>query len=213
MKKQLKKWKASDHAVVRMKNKIDYKLRKKYLVQKPVLSGIIASLILFSLYFLILILANSLQHAIDEFTRMWYWVLLLIIGFGIQIGLYTYTKSYIKLKSILGIKGNIVATGSVSTASMLACCAHHLSDILPIIGLSVAVVFFNKYQILFLVIGILSNFIGIIYMLNIIKKHELYDKFSLQTKVMTINFRNLLYCTLILSVLIFIVTIIVIRRN
>src|SRR3989344_650866 len=213
MKKQSKKWKASDHAVVRMKNKIDYKLRKKYLVQKPVLSGIIASLILFSLYFLILILANSLQHAIDEFIRMWYWILLLIIGFGIQIGLYTYIKSYTKLKSILGIKGNIVATGSVSTASMLACCAHHLSDILPIIGLSAAVVFFNKYQILFLEIGILSNIMGIVYMLRIIQKHNLYEEDGLTKKLMTANFQTIFYYTLSLSVIIFIIALLIIRRN
>lgn len=196
-----------------MKKEIESRLKKKYLVQKPIFFGLIGSSILLSLYFLVLILANSVQHAIQEFARMWYWILFLVIGFGIQIGLYTYIKSYIKLKSILGIKGNIAATGSISTASMLACCAHHLSDILPIIGLSAAAIFFNKYQILFLIIGLLSNAIGIVYMLRIIKKHNLYEEKGLTKKLMKANFQSIFYYTLSLSVLIFIIALLIIRRN
>lgn len=196
-----------------MKKEIEIKLKKKYLVQKPIFFGLIGSLILFGLYFLVLTLANSFQHAIQEFARMWYWILLLVIGFGIQIGLYTYVKSYIKLKNILGIKGNIAATGSISTASMLACCAHHLSDILPIIGLSAAAIFFNKYQVLFIIIGLLSNAIGIVYMLKVIKKHDLYERKSLTNKLMQFNFQTIFYYVLGLSILIFITTLLIIRRN
>ncbi|MBS3149461.1 hypothetical protein J4455_02085 [Candidatus Woesearchaeota archaeon] len=196
-----------------MKKVIESRLKKKYLVQKPIFFGLIGSLILLSLYFLVLILANSPQHAIQEFARMWYWILFLVIGFGIQIGLYTYIRSYIKLKSILGIKGNIAATGSVSTASMLACCAHHLSDILPIIGLSAAAIFFNKYQILFIIIGLLSNIMGIVYMLRIIQKHNLYEEDGLTKKLMTANFQTIFYYTLSLSVIIFIIALLIIRRN
>jgi len=155
-----------------MKDLIHSKIYKKNLVRKPLLIGVFA---LFMLYFLILTLANSFQHFIEEFTKMWYWISLLVIGFGIQVSLYVYTKEFIKIKNKIGT-GNIVVSSGISTGSMVACCAHHLTDILPIMGLSVFAVFLDKYQLLFIIIGVLSNFIGISYTLRNIQKQNLYRK-------------------------------------
>ena len=102
--------------------KVTYeKLHRKHLVRKPLIFGVLGSLILLSLYFLILTLANSFQHAIQEFFRLWYWILLLVIGFGVQVGLYVYIKGFVKVRSIVGATGSVAATGGVSTASMVAC--------------------------------------------------------------------------------------------
>ncbi len=48
---------------------------------------------------------------------------------------------------------------------MLACCAHHLSDVLPIIGVSGAAVFLNQYKTPFLALGVVMNVLGIAYLL------------------------------------------------
>src|SRR3989344_4086521 len=83
-----------------MNKDIEYKLRKKYLVRRPIVFTLLGSFSLLTLYFLILIFANSLQHAIQEFLRMWYWVLLLVIGFCFQICLFLYI--------IIGVLSNIL---------------------------------------------------------------------------------------------------------
>jgi hypothetical protein len=64
-----------------------------------------------------------------------------------------------------GAAGAVAASTGTSTAAMLACCAHHLTDILPVIGLSGAAVFVNQYKTPFLWLGIAMNAVGIGYML------------------------------------------------
>ena len=58
---------------------------------------------------------------------------------------------------------------------MVACCMHHITDILPILGVSAASLFFIKYQSFFLAIGVASNLVGITVMLRLIQKQELYE--------------------------------------
>ena len=48
---------------------------------------------------------------------------------------------------------------------MLACCAHHLTEILPILGLSGIATFFGAYKAELLWVGLGMNLIGIAYML------------------------------------------------
>jgi hypothetical protein len=55
---------------------------------------------------------------------------------------------------------------------MLACCAHHLADILPIVGAASAAAFLNAYKTPMLWLGIVMNLIGIIYLLRKIAQHR-----------------------------------------
>jgi hypothetical protein len=45
---------------------------------------------------------------------------------------------------------------------MLACCAHHLVDLLPLVGLSAAAVFLNAYKTPLVLVGIGMNVVGIV---------------------------------------------------
>lgn len=45
---------------------------------------------------------------------------------------------------------------------MLTCCAHHLVDLLPLVGLSAAAVFLNAYKTPLFLVGIGMNVIGIV---------------------------------------------------
>lgn len=137
-------------------------------VRKSVLSGVIGALSLISLYFLVLTLANSLSHAWQQFQNLWYLITPLVLGFGAQVGLYIYLKQAMKIKNVA--KKELAASGTVSLGAMIACCAHHLVDILPILGLSAVFLFLAQYQIWFLLAGILSNVFGIILLLRIYKK-------------------------------------------
>jgi hypothetical protein len=103
---------------------------------------------------------------------MWYFIVPLSIGFGTQVGLYFYIKKFIAEKAATA---SVAGAGGLSGASMVACCAHHLTDFLPILGLSAFAIFLDKYQLTFILIALFSNFIGVVYMLSVMKKHSLFS--------------------------------------
>jgi hypothetical protein len=53
------------------------------------------------------------------------------------------------------------AGGGTSTVAMVACCAHHVTDVLPLLGLSAAAAFLAEYRIPFMLVGLVTNLIGI----------------------------------------------------
>jgi hypothetical protein len=167
---------------------------------RPILFGIFGGTALFLIYFVILTFANSLDHAIEQFFQIWYWILILALGFGIQVGLYYYIK-YSKNMKIEGGASEMAASGGVSTLSMIACCSHHLVDILPIIGLSVASAFLVKYQISFILIGVFSNLIAIQTMLGIIQIHHLYKESGIFNRLFFFNIKKIRLITIALTIL------------
>ena len=63
-------------------------------------------------------------------------------------------------------------SGATSGTAMIACCAHHLADVLPILGLSGASIFLTQYQKPFLALGLSINLFGIAYILYILQKQK-----------------------------------------
>ena len=169
--------------------------------KKSIIIGIIASLILISIYFVILTIANSFNHAIEQLMSLWYWILILTIGFGIQVGLYSYIRSSLREK-LTAATAEVAAAGGISTGSMIACCAHHVTDILPIIGLSAAALFLVKYQTPFMLLGIFSNLVGITMMLSIIQEHKLYQKKSIFKTMFNYSMKTIRNIVIVLSVVI-----------
>lgn len=76
--------------------KMDNKIRQAK--QKSIFWGIVGGILLFSIFFIIVSVANSFSHSISEFTRLWYWISALTVGFGIQVGLYVHVRQAIQLK-------------------------------------------------------------------------------------------------------------------
>lgn len=136
---------------------------KKY--ARLVITGTVGTSTLLLLYFLTMrILAGSWNAAFYQFEKLWFYMIPLSIGFGVQIAL------FMDLKKTKSSKTVVTANTATSTIGMLACCAHHLTDILPVIGLSAATVFLIQYQIPILLIGIASNIFGIYHLLKIRSK-------------------------------------------
>jgi hypothetical protein len=73
-------------------------------------------------------------------------------------------------------------SGGTSVTAMVACCLHHVADVLPILGLSAAATFLTRYQRPFMLAGLGMNIVGIIVMLIVLyrerKKLELVQKFQ-----------------------------------
>jgi hypothetical protein len=135
--------------------------------------GFVAGACLLAVYVGVLALANSLDHALAEFQRLWFWMVPIVGGFALQVGLFAYVRSATRSDPV-GHGHGVVASGSASTLSMVACCAHHLTDVLPLIGLAGAALVLASYQSLFLLLGVLSNTVGLVYVLGIIRRHGLF---------------------------------------
>jgi Na+/phosphate symporter len=68
-----------------------------------------------------------------------------------------------------GSTGVLMGTsGGTSVTAMIACCFHHVTDVLPILGLSAAATFLTRYQRPFMLIGLGMNMIGVIVMLLVL---------------------------------------------
>ena len=107
---------------------------------------------------------GSLDIALSQFGFYLPWILTLSIGFGIQLALYKLIK--IKQVEIKNTSKIVKVTGTTSTATMIACCAHHTVDILPVVGASALASFLGAYTEELFAIGIIFNLFGIGYMLK-----------------------------------------------
>jgi Cu+-exporting ATPase len=131
----------------------------KYLF-KPLIWAIFASFSLLSIYFILLNFVSGWEFTLEQFSAYWYYVLSLVIGFGIQVGLYVYLKNVIHRS-----EGKVVAvSGTTSTIAMISCCSHYLVNVLPIIGIVGIVSVISQYQIQLFWFGLIANFFGISYM-------------------------------------------------
>lgn len=136
-------------------------------LKKAIVRGILAFLTLLSIYFLILTLISGWNFTLEQFSQFWYYIISLALGFGIQLSLYSYLRGVAQQQAP---KGQLVATGTTSTAAMISCCAHYLTNILPILGVTGIITFISQYQIQFFWIGLAFNLLGIIYIGNKVLK-------------------------------------------
>ena len=134
--------------------------------------GATAMVGLFLFYVLTMkVLAGSWDAVWWQFRELWFLMLPLIASFGVQIGLF----SYIKFLSHSTANKIAAASSATSTVSMIACCAHHLTDVVPILGLSALSVWLTAYQRPLLIIGIISNLAGIVYLWKRLPRTRLDD--------------------------------------
>jgi len=129
---------------------------------KPLLWGLVAASLLIGFYLAVITLAQDWAHARDQLEADRWFVGAISTGFGLQVGLFVYLRSLHARSN----PGTMAASTGTSTAAMLACCAHHLADALPLIGLSGAAVFLNDFKGPILWAGIVMNGLGIAYLIR-----------------------------------------------
>lgn len=127
---------------------------------RSIAAGASGSFALLGLYMGIISLAQGVAHAFDQLATDVVFVSLIAAGFGIQIAL------FVELRAVdRGHRAAAAVTAAgtgTSAAAMLACCAHHLVDLLPLVGLSAAAVFLNAYKTPLFLVGIGMNVVGIV---------------------------------------------------
>ena len=131
--------------------------------------GFIAIMSMSGFYFLTMRLSMPLAELWWNFQSSWYLITALILGFGLQIGLWSYLRNY-PSQHLSGIIPG--ASGAMSNTAMLVCCSHHLFDALPFLGLAGSVLFLAQYQKFFLLLGLTINIFSIAYMLYLLNKKQ-----------------------------------------
>ncbi|MBI3978478.1 MAG: cation transporter [Chloroflexi bacterium] len=129
---------------------------------RPIVLGLAAVAGLLAFYLGIITLAQGWDHALQQLAEDRWFVAAIAAGFGTQVGLFTYLRTR---HAHAGMGGVATSTGT-STTAMLACCAHHLTEVLPILGLSGAAIFLNAYKTPLLWLGIAMNLVGAAYLLR-----------------------------------------------
>lgn len=143
------------------------------LAASSIIKGLTAAFVLLVIYFVIVSLISGWDFAQDQFREFWYFVVTLAIGFGTQVGLYSYLRLMIKDVSPRAMPAGrqvVATTGATSTVAMISCCAHYLVNILPILGAVGIITVISQYQVQLFWVGLTFNFLGITYMINKVYK-------------------------------------------
>lgn len=137
----------------------------------PLGIGLLGMLALSGVYLGIVSLAESPQHALDLFWEDRWLVVPIMIGFGVQVALYAFVRTGGHLaRHGAGASASTAAGGGLSTVAMVACCAHHVADLLPIVGVSLAASFLAAWKTPLMALGLAANLIGIAVMLWLIQR-------------------------------------------
>lgn len=103
--------------------------------------------------------SGSWQHLRSQATQDWYLLAPITVGFGVQVALLSELRRRHRLLASAAVAGG-AGTGA-SAAGMVACCAHHLADLLPFLGATGAATFLYDYRLPFMLIGLGVNAVGI----------------------------------------------------
>jgi copper chaperone CopZ len=155
----------------------------------PFLIGIGAALAVVGFYLGLLTLTSGWISAKMQFTEYRWWIFALSLGLGTQATLFSYVRKIIFGRNIKMAKSGLAASSGMSTASMAACCAHYLVPLMPALGLpflSGAVAGIASYQNELLMLGVLSNLIGLGIMLRTMHKNGILN---LKHRFLTLNFQ------------------------
>jgi len=128
---------------------------------RAVAIGALATAALLAIYFGLVSLVSGIEFTRDQFAQFWPFVIALAIGFGVQVGMYTFLRNAVHGAHA---SGKVVAvSGTTSGAAMVSCCTHYLVNLLPALGATGLVTLVGQYQVELFWFGLAANAAGILY--------------------------------------------------
>lgn len=114
---------------------------------------------------------GSFKAGYSAFLSNGLFVYLIPLAVGVQMGLFRYHRNMTAEKKLCGSE-KMGITGSVtSSLTMLACCLHHVSDLLPTVGFILATTsFLIQYKDAIIITGLVANIAGSAYIARAILK-------------------------------------------
>ena len=126
----------------------------------PMAVGLVAGLGMLVVYLGIITWLQDWEHATQQMGEDGWYVAALALGFGAQVGLFRYLRTL----HAQATKGAMAASTGTSSVAMLACCAHHVTDVLPILGVAGVAAGLGLYKMPLLWLGIGLNIVGVVYL-------------------------------------------------
>jgi hypothetical protein len=139
----------------------------------PIALGITAAVFLLAVYLTVVGLVLGWAQAVQLLGQDAYLAAPLTLGFGVQVGLYTYLRAIVRARSRFGV-AITGASGATSTTAMVACCVHRVADLLPYLGLSAAAGFLAAYKGAFMVFSLAVSLVGIALILRRIVRYRAF---------------------------------------
>ena len=97
-------------------------------------------------------------------------VYLIPLAVAIQMGLFRYHRN-MTTASVSGSEKMGMAGSATSSLTMIACCLHHVSDLLPAVGFILAASsFLIQYKDAIIILGLVANLVGSAYIARAILK-------------------------------------------
>lgn len=103
--------------------------------------------------------SGSWSHLWDQARQDRAYLAVIIAGFATQVTLVAELRHRHRLDAAATAAGGVGA--GASSAGMVACCAHHLADLVPFIGATGAATFLIDYRVPFMLVGIGGNATGV----------------------------------------------------
>jgi hypothetical protein len=133
---------------------------------------LLGAVLLAAVYSLIIGLSSrSLAHLITQWRTDGVFIILVAGGFGIQLGLYS------RVRRVLRGDGRVAAVSAggaaTSTTAMVACCLHHLNEVVPLLGVSGvsgAATFLIAYKLPIVILSVGANATGVYLMLRTLRR-------------------------------------------
>lgn len=148
--------------------KLDFEGMKKCF-RNPFVFGAAAGILVILFNILIASIAEgSLGEGFSVFLSNGIFVYLIPPAVGTQMGLFRYHRNMIS-KDASGTEKVGMAGSAASSLAMVACCLHHVSDLLPAVGFILATSsFLIEYKDAIIIIGLLANLAGSVYIVKAI---------------------------------------------
>ena len=122
-------------------------------------AGMVAAAALGLFYALVVGGVGGLDHLAQQAADDWPWLVLILAGFGAQVGLFVELRRRQRLHT--DVRAAAGTGAGASAVGMVACCAHHVADLAPIIGASGAAVFLTEYRTPIMAAGVVINGLGV----------------------------------------------------
>lgn len=141
---------------------------KRYLV--PLVAFLLGVSLIAGIYFSLLSWAQGWGYAKSQFALNRFYIIPIWVGFGAQAALYAILRFrlFIPTTSTHHTGALMGTSGGTSVTAMVACCLHHVADVLPILGVSAAATFLTRYQRPFMLVGLGMEIIGVSVMLIVL---------------------------------------------
>lgn len=153
----------------------------------PIGAGLAGIVLLTGIYFGLISWGGGPQYALDLFWKQRWIIIPMILGFGIQMALYTILKKRLFVPVANTASSGMItsASGTTSALAMVACCAHRVTDVLPILGVTAAATFLAEYQTVFMLVGLGTTYVGIAVMISILirERNKVIENLKLVTEV------------------------------